>query len=63
MMANINMFGSGRDGIGFRNDASTLVITENGERVRSRQFSESEEEFQPKGFFNSVGQSVIFRFS
>ena len=59
MVADVNMFSAGRDGIGFRNDTSTLIITKDRERTRGWEFNEGQEKLDPNGFLNCVGQSII----
>ena len=61
MVADVNMFSAGRlrDGIGFRNDTSTLIITKNRERTRGWEFGEGQEKLDPNRFLNCIGQSII----
>lgn len=45
VMANINMFGSRRDSVGFGDDAGTLIVTENRKGVGSWKFSKGQKKF------------------
>lgn len=59
MMADVDVFSTGRDGVRFCNDTGTLVIAEDGKGLRGRKFGKSQEQFDPKRFLNGVGQSIV----
>lgn len=60
-MADIDMFGSRRNGVRFCNNAGTLVVAEDGEGMGSGKAGKSKKKFEPNSLLNGVGQGIILR--